>query len=68
MTVENVFHESTMEATVKTYTITLSPTVVFRNWLPMDVSCKLTVIVQLVIIVTLIVIKCIQHHHIIISG
>jgi len=43
VSVDNVFHESTMDATVKTYTITLSPTVVFRNWLPMDISCKLMV-------------------------
>ena len=50
VSVENVFHESTSEATVKTYTLTLSPTVVFRNWLPMDVSCKLTVLYVLVVI------------------
>ena len=43
VSVENVYHESTMEATVKTYMITLSPPVVFRNWLPMDISCKLMV-------------------------
>ena len=46
VSVENVFDESTMEATVKTYTITLSPTVVFRNWLPMNIFCKLMVIVH----------------------
>jgi len=46
VSVENVYNESTMDATVKTYTITLSPTVVFRNWLPVDASCKLTVILE----------------------
>jgi len=50
VSVENVYHESTMEATVKIYTITLSPPVVFRNWLPMDVSYKLTVIMIMIMI------------------
>ena len=43
VSVENVYHEYTMEPTVKTYTMTLSPPVVFRNWLPLDATCKLMV-------------------------
>jgi len=38
---ETILFESTMEASAKSYVIELNPTVVFRNLLPMAVSCKM---------------------------
>jgi len=38
---ENILYEATSETTAKSYTVTLNPTVVFRNLLPLPVACQI---------------------------
>lgn len=40
---ENILFEATSEMTAKSYTVTLNPTVVFKNLLPLPVTCQIEV-------------------------